>query len=135
MAVREPRHPLEKRDLLHADPPHRARLDALARQLLSEERYGELVDYLEVTKDAALAAQVADVAVERGSAWLLAQVERVLGQRQGPEPWERLSASAAARERWFDAVRALEAAGKPEEAEALRQEHCPEYEPFRPLGK
>jgi len=133
--VREPRHPLEKRELLHAEPVNARKVDALARQLLDEGRHGELVDYLEVTRNPELAADVARVAVERGAAWLLAQADRVRGEKSPPDAWERLAAAAQSRERWYDAVRALEAAGKPDEAEALRQERCPDYEPFKPLGK
>jgi hypothetical protein len=135
MAAREPAHPIEKRDLLHADPPNRPRIQAIAAKLASEGRWPEAIDYLEVAKDDAILAKAQDDAVARGTVWLLQQVERISGKKCAPELWEKLSEAAAKGERWRDAVRALALAGKPAEAEALRAEKCADYEPFKPLGK
>jgi len=135
MAAREPAHPIEKRDLLHADAPNRSRIEAIAEKLASEGRWPEAIDYLEVTHDEKLLAKAEADAVVRGAAWLLQQVERISGKKCDPEKWQRLSDAAARAERWRDAVRALALAGKTAEAEALRVEKCPDYEPFKPLGK
>jgi heme oxygenase len=135
MAAREPAHPIEKRDLLHGDPPNRARIEAIAEKLASEGRWPEAIDYLEVTHDAKLLAKAESDAVVRGAAWLLQQVERISGKKCDPEQWQKLSDAAGRAERWRDAVRALALAGKTAEAEALRLEKCPDYEPFKPLGK
>jgi hypothetical protein len=135
MAVDEPAHPIEKRDLLHAEHPNKARIQGIGRKLSSQGRNPEAIDYVEISPDPALLEEVRKDAVARGSAWLLAQVERVSGRKSDPATWERLSEAAARSERWLDAVRALQTAGKPEEAEALRLEKCPDYEPFKPLGK
>jgi hypothetical protein len=135
MPAREPAHPLEKRDLLHGDPPNKARISGIAEKLASEGRWPEAIDYLEVVKDDKLIAKAEADAVARGSSWLLQQVERVGGRKADPSQWERLSDAAAKLERWRDAVRALAMSGKTAEAEALRLEKCPDYEPFKPLGK
>jgi hypothetical protein len=135
MAVKEPAHPLEKRDLLHADPPDRARIDAVASKMVSEGRFGEAVDYIEITRNEKLLAQCESEAVARGVCWLLSQADRIRGTKSGPETWGRLAESARGAERWIDAVRALQMAGRAEEAEALRLEKCPTYDPFKPLGK
>ena len=135
MAVKEPSHPLEKRDLLHADAPNAARIDAIAASMAAAGRFPEAIDYVEITKNPALLAQAEADAVKRGSAWLLQQVERIGGKPVPPETWVRLSQAAQAAERWLDAVRALAIAGLSEEAETLRAAKCPDYEPFKPLGK
>lgn len=135
MAVKEPAHPLEKRDLLHGEPPDAGRIDAVASKMIAEGRYGEAVDYLEITRDAGLVAKCEAEALARGVCWLLSQVERIRGTKAGPEEWGRLAESARTAERWLDAVRALQFAGRADEAEALRLEKCPTYDPFKPLGK
>lgn len=135
MSAREPAHPLEKRDLLHAEAPHRARVTGIAERLGGEGRWPEGIDYLEVVKDEALLAKAQTEAVATGSAWLLSQVERISGKKCDPAQWEKLSEAAARLERWRDAVRALSLGGQSERAEALRLEKCPDYDPFKPLGK
>ena len=135
MAAREPAHPIEKRDLLHADAPNRARIQAIAAGLASEGRWPEAIDYLEVVGDEKLFAKAEADAVAQGASWLLQQIERISGKKCDPAQWGKLSDSAARAERWRDAVRALAMAGKPAEAEALRAEKCPDYDPFKPLGK
>ncbi len=135
MAVREPAHPIEKRDLLHADPPSKPKIDAIADQMLSGGRSPESIDYVEISKTPELLAKAEADAVKRGSAWLLQQVDRIRGAKSPPETWARLAESAKTAERWHDAVRALQAGGFDADAEALRAEKCPDYEPFKPLGK
>jgi hypothetical protein len=135
MAAREPAHPIEKRDLLHAEQPNRARILGIADKLASQNRWPEAVDYVEIAADADRLAKAETDAVARGSAWLLQQVERIRGKSAGPEMWAKLSEAAAKNERWRDAVRAMSLAGEVEKAEALRLEKCPEYVPFKPLGK
>jgi hypothetical protein len=135
MAAREPVHPIEKRDLLHADSPNRGRILGIVQKLHGEGRWPEAIDYLEISPEAAWTAKAEADAITRGSAWLLQQVERIGGKKADPAKWEQLAESATRHERWRDAVRALANAGKPEEAEALRAAKCPEYEPFKPLGK
>jgi hypothetical protein len=135
MAAREPAHPIEKRDLLHADKPNRARILGITEKLASAGRWPEAVDYLEITPDDAWLAKAEADATKRGSAWLLQQVERISGKKAAPEKWATVADSAVKQERWRDAVRALSMAGEAEKAEALRLERCPEYDPFKPLGK
>jgi hypothetical protein len=135
MAAREPAHPIEKRDLLHAEQPNRSRILGIVERMSGAGRWPEAIDYLEIAPDAAWLAKAESDAVTRGSAWLLQQVERISGKKAGPEKWTRLSESASKHERWRDAVRALGMAGDAEKAEALRVEKCPEYDPFKPLGK
>lgn len=135
MAVREPAHPIEKRDLLHASPPSKAKVTGVAQQLAAAGRWPEAIDYIEVAPDAGLLAKAQAHAVERGAAWLLQQVERISGKKADAADWRKLSDAAARSERWRDAVRALALAGDAEQAEALRAQKCPEYQPFKPLGK
>ena len=135
MAAREPAHPIEKRDLLHGDPPNRVRIQAIAEGLAAEGRWPEAIDYIEVVGDDKLLAKAEADAIAGGTSWLLQQIERISGKKRAPEQWEKLSDAAARAERWRDAVRALAMAGHPERAEALRLEKCPDYDPFKPLGK
>ncbi len=135
MPVREPVHPLEKRDLLHADPPSAAKVQAIAKKLLAAGRHSEAVDYIEVSPSEDLLAAAEREAVSRGYVWLLHQVDRIRGRKSEPATWEKVSDAAQRAERWVDAVRALDAGGQTERAEALRASRCPTYEPFRPLGK
>jgi hypothetical protein len=135
MAAREPAHPIEKRDVLHANPPNVARVKAIAEKLVHEGRWAETIDYLEIVPDQAVLARVRAHAVEAGAAWLLQQVERITGTKAEASEWLALSDSAARAERWRDAVRALAFSGNTDGAEALRASKCPEYDPFKPLGK
>jgi hypothetical protein len=135
MAAREPAHPIEKRDLLHAENPNRSRIHALADKISSEGRWPEAIDYIEIAPEADRLRKAETDAVTRGSAWLLSQVERISGKKADAATWVKLSESAARNERWRDAVRAMAMSGQAEAAEALRLEKCPEYEPFKPLGK
>ncbi len=135
MAAREPAHPIEKRDLLHADKPNRARILGIVENLSRAGRWPEAIDYLEIAPDDAWLDKAEADAVTRGSAWLLQQVERISGKKASPEKWTRLAEAATKNERWRDAVRALSTAGDAAQAEALRAERCPDYDPFKPLGK
>jgi len=135
MAAREPAHPIEKRDLLHAEKPNRYRILGIVAKLSSEGRWPEAIDYLEIAPNADGLAKAETDAVTRGSTWLLQQVERISGKKATPEKWMRLADAAQKNERWRDAVRALSLAGDSATAEALRVQMCPEYEPFKPLGK
>ena len=135
MAVKEPANPLEKRELLQADKPNASKIDAVAAALGAAGHWPEAVDYLEISKNADLLAKAEADAVQRGAAWLLSQADRIRGKASSPETWGRLAESAQKAERWIDAVRALGLAGREAEAEALRQAKCPDYDPFKPLGK
>lgn len=135
MAVREPKHPLDKRELLHREPPDTKKINAIAQKLIDEGRTSEAVDYIEVTLDPGLIEAIGKQAHKQGSAFLLQQVERLSGSKASEEEWVTLSKTAGNAGRWLDAVRALMAAGRAEEAEALRLERCPDYDPFKPLGK
>lgn len=135
MSVKEPAHPLEKRDLLQSEPLQTGKIDQVAAKMAAEGRFPEAVDYLELTKNAKLLDQAEADAVKRGAAWLLQQVERIRGTQCGADRWSALAEAAQAAERWHDAVRALQIAGREADAEALRTTKCPDYEPFKPLGK
>lgn len=134
-SAREPLHPLEKRDLLHADPPNAERVNAIASGMAASERFPEAIDYVEITKDPGLLSKAEADAVRRGSVWLLQQVERIRGAKCPAETWGRLADAAAAAGRHFDAVRGLQLAGREADAEAHRLANCPDYDPFKPLGK
>lgn len=126
--------PLAKRDLLHGDG-NASKIDAAAAALIAGGRAGEAVDFVEITKNPSLLSKLEADAIARGSSWLLGQVERIRGAKASPEQWSQLAAGAMTAQRFTDAVRALQAAGRPEDAEAARLAHCPGYDPFKPLGK
>ena len=135
MAVKEPRHPLDKRELLHKEPADAARIDAIAKQLIDEGRYGESIEYVEVTQNAQLIDALEKAALSEGSSFLLGAVERLRDGKADPSLWKRVADTALGKERFLDAVRAYAAMGDEERAEEIRQTHCPDYEPFKPLGK
>ena len=135
MAVKEPRHPLDKRELLHKEPIETARIDAIAKRLIDEGRYGESIEYVEVTRNPQLIEALAKAAVAEGSAFLLQSFERLSGETADPTSWKRLADTALTKERFLDAVRAFAAMGDLERSEQIRQTHCPDYDPFKPLGK
>jgi hypothetical protein len=135
MAAKEPAHPLEKRELLHAEVPNKGRIDAVIEGMTADGRFPESIEFLEVSKNDGLLAKTEADAVKRGSAWLLQQVDRIRGTSSAPETWSKLAEHAQAAERWLDAVRALSLAGRDADAEALRAAKCPDYDPFKPLGK
>ncbi len=133
--IREPRHPLEKRELLHRENPDARRIDAIAEEFLSTGRAGEAVDYIEVTCNPELIAELERVGKAASSPFLVAQAERLSGVKPDPADWIALAETCLASGRAIEAVRALTLAGEEARAEAIRLEHCPDYEPFRPLGK
>jgi hypothetical protein len=135
MPAREPAHPIEKRDILHADPANVARVKAIGQKLAAEGRWPEAIDYLEIVPDQGLLDKARAHAIETGAVWLLQQIERITGTKAESAQWLALSDSAGRSERWRDAVRALAFSGNGEGAEALRAAKCPEYDPFKPLGK
>lgn len=133
--AREPRNPLEKRDLLHAEHPKTDRIDGIAEKLLGEGRAAEAVDYIEITRTPRLVARLAEVAKQTGSPFLMFQFERLSGEKATADDWRSISALSLKAGRNMDAVRALRNGGLEEEAEAVRLEHCPDFEPFRPQNK
>lgn len=135
MAVKEPRHPLDKRELLHKETIETARIDAIAKKLIDEGRFGESVEYIEVTRNAQLIDALGKAAMAEGSAFLLQAVERLSGEKVDPTSWKRVADTALTKERFLDAVRAYAAMGDEERSEQIRQTHCPDYDPFKPLGK
>ena len=98
-------------------------------------RLPEAIDYVEITRNQELLGKAETDAVRRGSVWLLQQVERIRGTKASPETWGRLADAASGAGRSFDTVRALQLAGREADAEAYRVANCPDYEPFKPLGK
>jgi hypothetical protein len=135
MAAKEPRHPLDKRELLHKEPADASRIDGIAKKLIDEGRYGESIEYVEVTRNAQLIDALEKAAMSEGSAFLLQSVERLRDEKVDPTSWKRVADTAMTKERFLDAVRAYAAMGDEDKAEQVRATHCPDYEPFKPLGK
>lgn len=133
--VKEPKHPLEKRDLLHAENPNVARLDGIVAQMIDDGRLGGTLEYLEITRNDELLGRLESEAIKEGSTFLVQQVARIRGTEVTADKWDRVIDNAKTKERWYDAVRALTAAGRAEEAEELRLAECPGFDPFKPLGK
>lgn len=135
MPVKEPAHPLEKRDLLHAENPKRDRIVKIASKLIAEGRHPEAIEYLEIAHEPAQLDALESEALARGSTFLLQAVGRLRSEDPDPAQFVQIAEVAQSKERWVDAVRALTLAGREDEAEALRVERCPDYEPFKPQGK
>ncbi len=133
--AKEPAHPLDKRELLHADPPDAKRIDAVASKLLDEGREGESVEYIEVTRNAELIARLTTAAKKKGSPFLLEQSQRLSGEIQDETAWRDIADAAQRAERHVDVVRAYSAAGLEAEAEEYRVVNCPDYDPFKPHNK
>jgi len=134
-APKEPNDPLTKRELLHRDEPDIARIDALARTMIGDGRGPEAIEYIEITGNKELIELLAQDAMKTGSAFLLQATERLLEEPADPSSWKRVADAAFQAERYVDAVRAYAAMGDDERAEQIRATHCPDYEPFKPLGK
>jgi hypothetical protein len=132
---KEPASPLEKRELLHKDEPDKAKIDVIARAMIQDGRAPEAIEYIEVTSNPELIAMVQEDALKRGSAFLLQAAERLGDQPADPALWKQLGDTAFKAERYLDAVRAYACMGDEELAEQIRATHCPDYEPFKPLGK
>jgi len=134
-APKEPTHPLDKRELLHRDDPDTARIDAVARHMIGNGRGPEAIEYIEITGNKELIELLAEDAMKRGSAFLLQAAERLSGEPASPSDWKRTADTAFEAGRYLDAVRAYASMGDEDRAEQIRATHCPDYEPFKPLGK
>jgi hypothetical protein len=123
-----------KRRLLYGKGLERKR-QAAAEALVEAGRLAEALEVLEHTRDGAALDRVRRAAIAAGDAFSLARACQILKAAPDPAEWRDLAAAAERRERWFDAVNALERAGDAERAEAVRAERCPSFRPFRPAGK
>ena len=132
---KEPAHPLDKRELLHKDEPDTAKIDAIAKKMIAEGRAPEAIEYIEITGSQELIGLLQEDALKRGSAFLLQAVERLTDTPADPSLWKQVADTAFSAERYLDAVRAYAAMGDEERSEQIRATHCPDYEPFKPLGK
>jgi len=124
----------ERRRILYARDAG-PRIQAAAKELLQAGRLAEALEFLERAKDLALLGDARRRAIEAGDAFSLRRAGSLLDAEPTPDEWRTLSARAEARERWFDAVNALERAGDVEKAEALRAARCPDFRPFKPANK
>lgn len=124
----------EKRRLLHGrgQEPHRARA---AAGFVAAGRLAEALEFLDRGPDAKLLEEVRRRAVLAGDAFALFHACRLLRAEAAASEWRDLATRAEMAGRFYDAVNALERAGEPEKAEALRLAKCPEFRPFKPAGK
>lgn len=134
MAEAAPLDFLEKRRILYGKGMERRRLSVAAR-LADEGRLAEALEYLERERDEALLQRLRREAVLAGDAFVLARSCQLLRAAADPSEWRDLARYAEGKERWFDAVNALERAGDLEKSEELRAARCPGFRPFRPAGK
>jgi hypothetical protein len=124
----------ERRRILYARDGG-ARIQAAAKELLQSGRLAESLEFLERAKDLALLNDARRRAIEAGDAFSLRRAGSLLEAEPTADEWRTLSARAEAKERWFDAVNALERAGDVEKAEELRAARCPDFRPFKPANK
>jgi hypothetical protein len=108
---------------------------AVAKALIAAGRLAESLEYLERKRERPLLEEARRRAVEAGDAFSLQRSCQLLEAPATPDEWRTLAERAERRERYYDAVNALERAGDAEKAEALRAAKCPDYAPFRPAGK
>ncbi len=128
-------NPAKKRNLLYSTKATDADMNAAADGFIARERYEEALEFLERTHDKTLLSRIRDEATERGDTFLLLRVERVSGEEVSTEAWREIAVTASSLGKHYDAYRALHHAGDEEKAEAVRAEHMPDFEPFRPDGK
>lgn len=135
MAANLPKDILAKRAVLYAEKSTDADKNAVAAVFVEAQRFGEALEFLEMTKDAALLDRIREAAIERGDTFLLLQSEKIGEAESSALDWEAVLVRAKARGKFLDAYRALCQLGREEEAEDLRAEKIPEFQPFRPQGK
>ena len=112
----------------HAPPPP-------ADLFIERERFAEALEFLERTRDESRLGVIRDQGVARGDTFLLLRAEKLSGIQIPGAIWKNAATQAMSLGRYYDAYRALLHAGDEEKAEAIRAEHMPDYEPFRPEGK
>lgn len=134
MAEAPPEDIREKRRLLYGKGMEARRTEA-ARSLVAKGRLAEALELLERARERPLLEDVRRRAVEAGDAFSLGRACQLLEAPPDPAEWRSLAERAERRERFYDAVNALERAGDAEKAEALREARCPEFRPFKPAGK
>jgi hypothetical protein len=135
MAGEIPRDMMAKRAVLYSDRATDEDRNALADAFLDARRFGEAVEILEKTRDPGRIAKVERAGIETGDTFLLLQVERLRKEPLPADRWREAFRTAKGRGRLLDAWRALEKAGDEEGAEAFREEHLPDHQPYRPDGK
>jgi hypothetical protein len=122
---------LAKRDHLYSEKVTDEERNECADSFLEDGRYGEALEYLEITKDAARLARVEEVALEGGDTFLLLRLERIRGEDLPSDAWGRVADRALRLEKYYDAIRAFERAGDEERAERIREEHTDGFRPWR----
>jgi hypothetical protein len=125
---------LEKRRLLYGRGME-SRRAAAARALVAKGRLAGALELLERGPDKGVLEEIRRRAVEAGDAFSLARACQLLDAPSTADEWRSLAERAERRERFYDAVNALERAGDAEKAEALRAAKCPEFRVFKPSGK
>ena len=135
MTKADPHDMKEKRASLYSDKADDTTRNACADHFIQAERFGEALEFLEMTKDAPRLDQVQSAALQRGDTFLLSRIEKIRDAPLDPSVWREVAATAQKNLKFLDAYRALTEAGDEEEAEALRSEHMPDYEPWKPEGK
>ncbi len=134
MADRIPLEFQEKRLVLHAKGRDAERR-AAAEALLAQGRLAEALEYLERTRDEAGLKRARADAIRAGDLSSYARANQLLKSEAQPAEYREIAEAAKRAERWYEAVSALERAGDQEAADALRAEKCPDYKPFKPVGK
>jgi hypothetical protein len=124
-----------KQNLLYSEKVTDETRNACADQFIEEERFGEALEFIEITKDRARLDKVLSEAIARADTFLMARVERIRKEAIPAETWREVAEKAQSLGRIFDAYRAIGRADGEEKAEEFRAEHLPDFQPFKPEGK
>jgi hypothetical protein len=130
-----PKDTMEKRSVLYSEKATEEELNSLADRYVAAERFGEALEFLEKTRDEGRLETIRREAAERGDTFLLLRVDHLRREPLPTEVWLTAAERATELGKYHDAYRALLKASREEEAEALRADHLPEYQPFKPEGK
>ncbi len=112
-----PRDANAKRAVLYSDSATDEEKNELALAYIEAERYGEALEFLAMTRDAALLDRIRAAALDLGDTFLLTQVARYHPDGAGDGDWERIEKQATARGRELDAARARRMLGIEDEEE------------------
>lgn len=117
MPTRLPKDANAKRAVLYSETATDEEKNALAESYIEAERFGEALEFLAMTRDAALLDRIRSAALDLGDTFLLSQVARYHADGVSEADWTRIERQAATLGRDLDAARARKALGIEEESE------------------
>jgi hypothetical protein len=110
-----PKDASAKRAVLYSETATDAEKDALAEAYLEAERYGEALEFLQMTRNTELLDRIRAAALDLGDTFLLTQVDRFRDGGVAEADWKRIEERARSLGRDMDARRARGVLGIEEE--------------------